>query len=182
MVTPTGPNSFPGVLCLYSSCATQSSLSWDTLRGLATLAVGSASKSTMATVSGDTPVTFADLANLNLNYTLLVPYNGSISTGGNSLTDNLNLFYTVSDPTLLSRFQKCRLNAIWAVWRYRVDRHLGCVGLAHDSGCWVGTDFFISIPNLSSLISVPPVTWSLFLLRSSRAIDTLPRLQYIIGS
>ena len=44
----------------------------------------------------DTPLTLADLT--SLNYTILVPYNGTIATGGNSLTDNLNIFYTVSDP------------------------------------------------------------------------------------
>lgn len=38
--------------------------------------------------------TLADLA--ALNYTILVPYNGTIATGGDSLTDNLNIFYTVS--------------------------------------------------------------------------------------
>ena len=31
-----------------------------------------------------------------LNYTLLVPYNGSIETGGDSLTGDLNIFYNVS--------------------------------------------------------------------------------------
>ena len=40
------------------------------------------------------PLTLADLA--GLNYTILVPYNGSIPTGGDSLNDNLNIFYTVS--------------------------------------------------------------------------------------
>ena len=42
----------------------------------------------------DTPLTLADLD--GLNYTILVPYNGTIATGGNSLTDDLNIFYTVS--------------------------------------------------------------------------------------
>ena len=32
----------------------------------------------------------------SLNYTILVPYNGTIATGGDSLTDNLNIFYEVS--------------------------------------------------------------------------------------
>ena len=43
----------------------------------------------------DTPLTLADLT--SLNYTILVPYNGSIPTGGDSLVDNLNIFYTVSN-------------------------------------------------------------------------------------
>jgi hypothetical protein len=29
------------------------------------------------------------------DYVPLVPYNGTIATGGNSLTDDLNLFYNV---------------------------------------------------------------------------------------
>ena len=38
-------------------------------------------------------VTLADLA--ALNYTILDPYDGTIATGGDSLTDHLNRFYTV---------------------------------------------------------------------------------------
>lgn len=30
-----------------------------------------------------------------LNYTVLVPYNGTIPTGGDSLTQNLNIWYEV---------------------------------------------------------------------------------------
>lgn len=47
----------------------------------------------MSVVQGD-DVTLADL--VALNYTILIPYNASIPTGGDSLTDNLNLYYTVS--------------------------------------------------------------------------------------
>lgn len=54
----------------------------------------------------DTPLTLADLT--ALNYTILVPYNGTIATGGNSLTDNLNIFYTVSDPPRNTYFPKRR--------------------------------------------------------------------------
>lgn len=32
----------------------------------------------------------------NLNYTVLIPYNGTVATGGDSLQDNLNVFYNVS--------------------------------------------------------------------------------------
>ena len=39
-------------------------------------------------------VSAAELA--NLNYTVLEPYNGTIPTGGDSLTQNLNVFYEVS--------------------------------------------------------------------------------------
>lgn len=49
----------------------------------------------MSVVQGDA-VTMADL--LALNYTILIPYNASIPTGGDSLADNLNLYYTVGAP------------------------------------------------------------------------------------
>ena len=45
----------------------------------------------------DTPLTLADLA--NLNYTILVPYNESIATGGDSLNNDLNVYYTVRSIT-----------------------------------------------------------------------------------
>ena len=32
----------------------------------------------------------------SLNYTVLQPYNGTINTGGDSLADNVNIFYEVS--------------------------------------------------------------------------------------
>ena len=38
----------------------------------------------------------ADLS--QLNYTVLIPYNGTIATGGNSLVDNLNMYYEVRLP------------------------------------------------------------------------------------
>lgn len=47
----------------------------------------------MSVVNGD-EVTLNDL--MALNYTILIPYNASIPTGGDSLRDNLNLYYTVS--------------------------------------------------------------------------------------
>ena len=31
----------------------------------------------------------------NLNYTVHVPYNGTVATGGDSLVQNLNVFYEV---------------------------------------------------------------------------------------
>lgn len=60
----------------------------------------------MSVVQGDA-VTMADL--LALNYTILIPYNASIPTGGDSLVDNLNLYYTVGAP---SRKWRCRLSAL----------------------------------------------------------------------
>ena len=34
----------------------------------------------------------------NLNYTVQVPYNGTVPTGGDSLHENLNVFYEVDEP------------------------------------------------------------------------------------
>ncbi len=47
----------------------------------------------------DTTLTLADLT--ALNYTILVPYNETIATGGDSLQQNLNVFYTVRPEHLL---------------------------------------------------------------------------------
>ena len=42
-------------------------------------------------------LTSGSIADLNsLNYSVLVPYNGTIATGGDSLVDNLNVFYEVN--------------------------------------------------------------------------------------
>jgi hypothetical protein len=50
----------------------------------------------------------SDLPDLNnLNYTVLIPYNGTGDTGGDPLTQDLNDFYNVR--SLLSR-----LDAAWA--------------------------------------------------------------------
>ena len=44
----------------------------------------------------------SDLPDLSaLNYTVLIPYNGTTDTGGNSLEQDLNVFYNVCG--LLSR-------------------------------------------------------------------------------
>ena len=70
-----------------------------------------------------------------LNYTTLIPYNETISTGGNSLVQDLNVHYQVclfsaclmsppSDVVILGR-------------RYRVDAHVYRSRLTHDSWCWV---------------------------------------------
>lgn len=46
-----------------------------------------------------------------LNYTIKVPYNGSIATGGDSLNADLNIFYDVSftslSETLASLASRC---------------------------------------------------------------------------
>ena len=46
-------------------------------------------------------LTLADLD--GLNYTILVPYNGTVPTGGDSLTEDLNLFYTVRAISIYGR-------------------------------------------------------------------------------
>lgn len=39
----------------------------------------------------------------HLNYTVLIPYNESSPTGGDSLTHNLNVYYEVSHSSSSSR-------------------------------------------------------------------------------
>ena len=70
------------------------------------------------------------------DYAILIPYNGTISTGGDSLTDDLNHFYTVSSKH--RKIVEIGLTAI-IVWRYRVDMHVDCIGAPHDTGCWVSS-------------------------------------------
>ena len=47
----------------------------------------------------------ADLA--NLNYTTLQPYNGTVSTGGDSLTQDLNIYYEVCHCFGTGRVRVC---------------------------------------------------------------------------
>lgn len=77
-----------------------------------------------------------------LNHTTPIPYNGTIATGGNSLTQNLNVFYEVC----LSEPQFCRLmlkvimlTLVTAVWRHCLDDDGNSTGTSHDSGCRVCT-------------------------------------------
>lgn len=51
-----------------------------------------------------------------LNYTIKVPYNGSIMTGGDSLHADLNIFYDVCLPT--------QINHIGLI-RFRLEISLG---------------------------------------------------------
>ena len=87
----------------------------------------------MSVVQGD-DVTLADL--VALNYTILIPYNASIPTGGDSLHDNLNLYYTVSFSTHPNAHGTGLILCI-TVWRSRLVNDFDCVGAAHDTRCWV---------------------------------------------
>lgn len=49
----------------------------------------------------------ADLA--NLNYTVLQPYNGTVPTGGDSLAQNLNVYYEVYHSSSTGRVRTALL-------------------------------------------------------------------------
>lgn len=72
----------------------------------------------------------------DLNYTSLVPYNETLPTGGNSLTQDLNVHYEVWKTSSL--FKKNRLTVPLG-WRYRMDAHVHSPRLADDSWSWVRT-------------------------------------------
>lgn len=94
----------------------------------------------MSVVQGDA-VTMADL--LALNYTILIPYNASIPTGGDSLADDLNLYYTVGPPltekmTLpIECFELTGDGFERTDWRPGMDHDLFRIGPPYDSRCWV---------------------------------------------
>lgn len=114
----------------------------------------------MSVVQGDA-VTMADL--LALNYTILIPYNASIPTGGDSLADNLNLYYTVglfpyreNDPCCpLSAFELTVDGFERTVWRPGMDHDLFRIGPSYDSRCWVRDSHRSSHFDLS-LLTKPP--------------------------
>ena len=77
-------------------------------------------------------------ADLNsLNYTVLIPYNGTVATGGDSLTDNLNVFYEVlfSAVSIVSFSSQAILAR-----RSRMDSDLVGPGPFDDSRRWVSVD------------------------------------------
>lgn len=94
----------------------------------------------MSVVQGDA-VTMADL--LALNYTILIPYNASIPTGGDSLADNLNLYYTVGHPPIekmtlpIDCFELTGDGFERTDWRPRMGHDLYRIGPSYDSRCWV---------------------------------------------
>ena len=80
----------------------------------------------------------------NLNYTRLVPYNGTYSTGGDSATEDLNLFYKVCKLFLALRGCCCDLVHVLTgalLWssgrRYCLDAHGDGAGMDDDSWRWV---------------------------------------------
>lgn len=73
----------------------------------------------------------------NLNYTVHVPYNESVPTGGDSLTQDLNVHYEVSCNAPPHWRTKSIANGMNLVGRYRLDDRSHCARVAHDSWCWV---------------------------------------------
>lgn len=52
----------------------------------------------------------------DLNYVHLVPYNGSGPTGGDSLTEDLNIWYEVGRGSIFSRTRLTPMDAL-LIWR-----------------------------------------------------------------
>lgn len=50
------------------------------------------------------------IRNNQLNYTVQIPYNDSIATGGDSLNNNLNLYYTVRVACGKRKAERRRVN------------------------------------------------------------------------
>jgi hypothetical protein len=68
-----------------------------------------------------------------------VEYNGTIATGGDSLTEDLNMFYSVRSYYSAYHTQPVELstNNDNVVWRYRMGNHLISPCAAYDSWSWV---------------------------------------------
>lgn len=69
-------------------------------------------------------------------------YNGSGPTGGDSLTEDLNIWYEVSHSipqTCEQEMQSCADKLVCKDWRLRMDDHSDCACPAHDSGCRVSS-------------------------------------------
>ena len=56
-----------------------------------------------------------------LNYTTQVPYNGTIPTGGNSLTTDLNVFYNVCEHFQQTSCLKSGVGVCASAWRVLTD-------------------------------------------------------------
>lgn len=68
-----------------------------------------------------------------------VEYNGTIATGGDSLNDNLNIYYNVSNIKMkhcTSSYVSSELTEITGR-RYILDNHIISPCAADDSGRWV---------------------------------------------
>lgn len=81
-----------------------------------------------------------------LNYTILVPHNETIPTGGNSLTQNLNVHYEVCISRLYCTLL-LKLTRGPSVRRYRLDACLDRPRLTHDSWCrvWISIVFSFGV-------------------------------------
>jgi hypothetical protein len=68
-----------------------------------------------------------------------VEYNGTIATGGDSLHDNLNIYYNVSHTKMDPLSSSNRPSELIGILgrRYLLDNHIISPCAAHDSGCWV---------------------------------------------
>lgn len=70
------------------------------------------------------------------DYVPLIPYNGTGPNGGDSLTQNLSLYYQVRLYTLELPEQTLMQSL---EWRYCVDDHINSSGVADDSRSGVST-------------------------------------------
>jgi hypothetical protein len=69
-------------------------------------------------------------------YVSLVPYpTGLPVTGGDSLNEDLNIYYEVSDS--LDQFMEPEELTRMEDRQHRMDAHVHRIGLAHDSWRWV---------------------------------------------
>jgi hypothetical protein len=86
----------------------------------------------------------------HLQYVPLVLYNGTNAAGGDSLTEDLNIFYNVSWTELADFSYHSILTKICSGWRYRMDDHIDRFGLAHDSRCRVCASNNVFVPSKKS--------------------------------
>lgn len=77
-----------------------------------------------------------------LDYVVKVPYNGTGATGGDSLTQDLNIWYEVGFFPLRRLVSRKALMCDHADWRHRVDDHGNSTCVAHDSGRRVSAGIF----------------------------------------
>lgn len=90
----------------------------------------------------------------SLNYTVLIPYNESNPTGGDSLKNNLNVHYQVRvelgqqpEPFLWLTFVNC------TVRRYCLAPRCDATRVAHDSWSWVSGSRLVLLSCESKLTS-----------------------------
>ena len=79
-----------------------------------------------------------------LDYVPLIPYNETIMTGGDSLAQNLNVYYEVGSHPFLASIQT---NIALSVWRHSMDYYFHSACASHDSRRWVSSQE-LSLPSL----------------------------------